>query len=472
MILDKNGFTANVTEAPSFNGEGTAASPYIINNEEMLVALRDAVNGGETFEGKYFKLTSDIALNGEWTAIGNGSRSSKTYTGNAFKGVFDGDNNTISGLTITSTTAADAAIGLFGVVDGGTVKNLNLTDVNVNVANSNLAGAAIGMMLNGATAERITVSGAVVGNDGVGGIVGRLVIDGTIANCTNNASVTSNYGGIGGIVGKAYYEDGSNTAVFASITNCTNKGTITAPMYVGGIAGLARANVSDCVNEGAIAGGTQTGGIVGQLMAAGTVSANENKAAVSGTNHVGGIIGDYSQSSSYTYNNVSIVNNTNRGELSAQQCAAILGCNNIDGFTAMTATGNVSYYHVEGLVLFGNPEDMVIDATNKFIVPVAQVGAETFYTFDEAAAAAAANAGSEIKLLANINGDITVPANVTLNGNGFAVSGGILAEGDITFAGVTKAADFDAKVTNTVVNIPAVIDWLSVTVLHSTSPVR
>ena len=438
---------------PAFDGEGTAASPYLIDSADKLATLRDEVNGGEAYEGVYFKLTSDIALSGEWTAIGTGSRSSKSYTGNAFKGVFDGDNNTISGLTITSTTGADAAIGLFGVVDGGTVKNLNL-EVNINVTNSNLAGAAIGMMLNGATAEAITVSGAVVGNDGVGGIVGRVIIDGTIANCINNASVTSSYGGIGGIVGKAYYEDGANKATFATVTGCTNKGTVTAPMYVGGIAGLARANVSGCVNEGAVVGGTQTGGIVGQLMAAGTVSGNENKAKVSGKSHVGGIIGDYSQSVSYTYNNVTIANNVNRGELAAtEQCAAILGCNNIDGFTAMTATGNQSFYFTEGLELFGNPEDMVIDATNKFVVPVAQVGEQTFYTLAEAAAAA--QAGSEIKLLADIEGDITVPAGVIFNGNGFAVSGAVTAAGEITFKNVTKVGNFGVQYVNTTVNIPA-----------------
>ena len=440
---------------PAFDGEGTAASPYLIDSADKLATLRDEVNGGEAYEGVYFKLTSDITLSGEWAPIGNGSRSSKVYTGNAFKGVFDGGDNTISGLTIASATGNDAAIGLFGVVDGGTVKNLNL-EVNINVPNNNLAGGAIGMMLNGATADNITVNGAIVGNDGVGGIAGRLVIDGTIANCTNNASVTSSYGGIGGIVGKAYYEDGANTATFASITNCTNKGTIKAPMYVGGIAGLARANVSGCVNEGAIVGGTQTGGIIGQLMAAGTVSGNENKAKVSGKSHVGGIIGDYSQSGSYTYNNVTIANNVNRGELAAtEQCAAILGCNNIDGFTAMTAAGNVSHYHADGLALFGNPEDMVIDATNKFIVPVAQVGTETYYTLAEAAAFA--QEGDEIVMLADetLAEALTLPAGITFNGNGKQITGTIVAAGDITFAGVTKAGDLDFAVGNTVVNIPA-----------------
>ena len=389
-----------------------------IKTEQELRSFASAVNGGESYEGRSVTLTDDITLTGEWTPIGNGSRNSKTYTGNSFKGIFDGGDYTISGLTITSTTADDAAIGLFGVVDGGTVKNLNLEDVSINVTNSDLAGAAIGMMLNGATADNITVSGAIVGNDGVGGIVGRLIIDGTISNCINNASVTSSYGGIGGIVGKAYYEDGANTSTFASVTECTNNGTVTAPMYIGGIAGLARANVTDCINEGAIVGGTQTGGIVGQLIAAGTVSGNENKAKVSGKNHLGGIIGDYSQSNAYTYYNVSIANNINRGELAAtEQCAAIMGCNNIDGFTAMTATGNVSYYYVEGLELFGNPEDMVIDETNEFIIEAAD-----FATFKTAV-----EAGINVKLTADITATGAVDgtdANIDLNDKTLTLSVG------------------------------------------------
>ena len=418
--LNTNGFTApNVKVEQPLAGEGTEAAPYLINDAADLENFRNKVNAGRDFAGQFVKLAADITLTAEWAPIGNGTRSSKSYAGNSFKGTFDGDNKTISGLKITSTTGEDAAIGLFGVVDGGTVKNLTLAGVNINVANSDLAGGAIGLMLNGATAENITVNGAVTGHDGVGGIVGRLVINGTIKGCTNNAGVTSAYGGIGGIVGKAYYEDGANTALFASIENCTNNGTVTAPMYVGGITGLARANVTGCVNNGAVVGGTQTGGIVGQLIAAGTVTGNENKAKITGKNHLGGIIGDYSQSSAYTYNNVAITSNINRGELAAtEQCAAIMGCNNIDGFTAMTATGNLSYYFVEGLELFGNPEDMVIDATNKFVLPIAKVGDNSYYTLAEAAAAA--KAGDEIVLLADVEeaGEVTLPEGVKLNGNG------------------------------------------------------
>ena len=449
-----DGVTAkNVTVEVSLAGEGTEASPYLISSVADLETLRNKVNAGNSYAGQFVKLAADLTLTEAWTPIGNGTRSSKSYSGNAFKGTFDGDNKTISGLKITSTTGNDAAIGLFGVVDGGTVKNLTLDNVDINVTNSNLAGGAIGLMLGGATAENITVNGAIVGYDGVGGIVGRLVINGTIKDCTNNASVTSSYGGIGGIVGKAYYEDSANTTIFASIDNCTNNGTVTAPMYVGGIVGLARANVTGCVNNGPVVGGTQTGGIIGQLIAAGTVSGNENKAKITGKNHLGGIIGDYSQSSAYTYNNVAITSNINRGELAAtEQCAAIMGCNNIDGFTAMTATGNLSYYFVEGLELFGNPEDMVIDATNKFMLPVAKIGDVEYDTLAEAVAAA--QAGDEIVLLGDVAEDATLPAGVKFNGNGKTV-GNLTAGGEITFTGVTKAVSFSVQNTNTTVNIVA-----------------
>ncbi|MBE6930538.1 MAG: hypothetical protein E7463_09685 [Ruminococcaceae bacterium] len=441
-------------------GSGTSLDPYLINNIADLEAFRDAVNGGNTYEGKYIKLTADITLTNEnWTPIGTGTRDSKSYTGYAFKGIFDGNNKIISGLTINSTTNKNAALGLFGVVDGGTVKNLKLDNVNINVSTSNLVGGAIGMMVNGATADDITVSGAVIGNDGVGGIVGRLIISGTITGCINNASVTSSYGGIGGIVGKAYYEDGANTSLFASIYRCTNNGTITAPMYVGGIVGLARANVIGCINNGPVVGGTQTGGIIGQLMAAGNVSDNENKARISGKNHLGGIIGDYSQSSDYTYYNVTIANNINRGELAAtEQCAAIMGCNNIDGFTAMTASGNVSYYNVGGLELFGNPEDMVIDSTNKFETvgtpsepadPVAFIDTDGdgvmdndedgYTTLQEAVNAAGGTENTTIVLLDDVNENVELPANVTLDKNGYEITG--VTGGTVIDSTVPPASD-------------------------------
>ena len=83
---------------------------------------------------------------------------------------------------------------------------------------------------------------------------------------------------------------------------------------------------------------------------------------------------------------------------------------------------------------------------------VAQVGDTTYATLAEAVAAA--QAGDEIVLLSDVAEDATLPAGVKFNGNGKAV-GSLIADGEITFTGVTKATSFGVQYTNTTVNIVA-----------------
>lgn len=167
-------------------------------------------------------LTTSINLaDKEWTPIGQGVRSSNDFTGTPFSGTFDGGNNEIKGLKITSVSQPDQAVGLFGVVAGGTVKDVILTSVEINVSaapggtstvSSELAGAVVGMLCEGGTVSGCTVGSEddnsnVIAGRGNGGIVGRLVKDGTIENCTNYADITGTAtgGNTGGIVGAAYY---------------------------------------------------------------------------------------------------------------------------------------------------------------------------------------------------------------------------------------------------------------------------
>ena len=81
---------------------------------------------------------------------------------------------------------------------------------------------------------------------------------------------------------------------------------------------------------------------------------------------------------------------------------------------------------------------------------VAKVGDTTYATLAEAVAAA--QAGDEIVLLGDVAEDATLPAGVKFNGNGKAV-GNLIAGGEITFTGVTKATSFGVQYTNTTVNI-------------------
>ena len=86
---------------------------------------------------------------------------------------------------------------------------------------------------------------------------------------------------------------------------------------------------------------------------------------------------------------------------------------------------------------------------------IAAIGENKYESLE--AAVDAALLGDEIVMLADVTLDAatTLPAGITFNGNGKQINGTIIAAGDITFAGVTKAGDLDFAVGNTVVNIPA-----------------
>ena len=43
-------------------GDGTEATPYLIENAEQLAYFAEQVNSGNTFEGKYIKVVDDIDL--------------------------------------------------------------------------------------------------------------------------------------------------------------------------------------------------------------------------------------------------------------------------------------------------------------------------------------------------------------------------------------------------------------------------
>ena len=138
-------------------------------------------------------LTADITLTDNWTPIGNDS--------NRYTGTFDGEGHTISGLQISST---GNNIGLFGYVNGDTVKKLNLEIANIF---GKFSVGGIAGYNNEGTIQGCMVSGSVSGSDWVGGIVGRNA--GTVKGCCfagSSSSVTAHTSNawVGGVVGCNY----------------------------------------------------------------------------------------------------------------------------------------------------------------------------------------------------------------------------------------------------------------------------
>ena len=322
------------------SGTGLQSDPYVIKTAEQLAAFRTSVNNGKTYAGQYIQLADNITLSGEWTPIGTGIRSGSSYTGDSkpFKGTFDGNKKTISGLAITANVSnVDTAIGLFGVVDGGTVRDVTLTDVSINVSNGECVGGAVGLMVNGSVVSGVEVSGTLTAVRGLGGIVGRMTVSGLVEDCVNNAKVegtSTSSGNVGGIVGAAYYTK-ANVEMY--IVNCQNHGAISNRcMGVGGIAGFSAANVWECTNDGSVSGnGTSIGGIVGEQQNAGSIADCQNSGTVtngstdtSGTGGygTGGIVGwiRYSgDASAYARKEVvEVTGSTNTGTVSSGSIGA------------------------------------------------------------------------------------------------------------------------------------------------------
>ena len=178
-------------------------------------------------------LTTNIDLTGEaWTPIGSES--------NPYTGTFDGQNHTISGMTLEN---AESYSGLFGNVTG-TVRDFTVTGSititgdetvsRVGGAVGSLGTASAGGTVSGVTSGvNITVS---AGNDHIGGVVGSMPENSspTVESCvyTGNITVTVEAGSVAGIVG--YIRTGT-------IQNCANQGGISINTggngSVGGILG-------------------------------------------------------------------------------------------------------------------------------------------------------------------------------------------------------------------------------------------
>ncbi|MBQ3182541.1 MAG: leucine-rich repeat protein [Clostridia bacterium] len=284
-------------------GDGTENNPYQVSTPQQLDAVRNNLSA-------YYVLTNDIDLNdwGNWEPIGVGdSMSGSASPSNAprsdyqpFTGNFDGGNYTIRNLKINDHKVSyiSDCYGLFSAVDGATIQNLILEDVNILIDKTTtdyvllweeylttysvIVGAVAGYSYD-STITNCDVTGNIsvihCSDASVGGIVGY----GNASECINRANVyvyadkDSRYEKdstvtCGGITGESYTVNGV-------INKNTNYGDIDVNAghfaYVGGISG-EYGKISDCVNFG---------NINGKVLKAGSHS------SFAGVCNVGGIVG-------------------------------------------------------------------------------------------------------------------------------------------------------------------------------------
>lgn len=253
-------FCLNPLYAQTYSGgTGTESDPFLISQASDLTALASAVNGGNTYQGKFFKVTSDIDLSGmNFTPIA--ATGSTTTT---FMGTFDGNGKTISNLTFLNTAAYSYSyFGLFGRISGATIKNLKLSNCSVTANGKTDVGGLCGSAVAYSSINNVSVQGNVRGQSLVGLVCGSISTS-TIEGCVSSGKVESSntYSAfyVGGICGEARSS--------STIKKCCNLASVTAK-NAGGICGSlsegnSYSNLYDCSNSGIVTGNS-AGGIVGR----------------------------------------------------------------------------------------------------------------------------------------------------------------------------------------------------------------
>ncbi len=273
-------------------GSGTEASPYQISSLQNLCWLSEG-DGGTTSETvrwqAHYELTQNIdaTATSSWNSgsgfspIGNGTT--------AFKGSFDGEDYTITGIFISSP--ADEYQGFFGYTE----TTADITDLilkNITVEGRRDVGGVVGW--NRGLLEDCSVTGTITGSeDNIGGVAGYNA-DGIIEECSFSGDVTGVVAG--GITGQ--------NKVGSRVLESSSSGTIEGQI-AGGLIGMNNGIVTDSWSSATVEGMfsgknyAYAGGLVGTLAsgdiqtsyATGEVTAQiSNTGSADGASYAGGLV--------------------------------------------------------------------------------------------------------------------------------------------------------------------------------------
>lgn len=310
-------------------GDGSENNPYQISTPAELQLFSDVVNNQKlgddlNYAEAYYILDNDIEFNSvadmekadekapsyAWVPIGQ----KDDDKGSEFKGHFDGNDKTITGLYVISAyhgmDDSRAFIGMFSKINNAEIKDLTLsnsyfysyngidslaavvgqaycstidnchTKDTYCYATSAEAAQILGHSISNVNISNCTASGKVESSNSqeIAGIAAS-VNDGTIENCINDAEIVNQYGtasGICGLLSDSAPETDNDAKIICvgktTVINCKNNGTISAPLA--GAAGISarissgnsEIELNKCENSGVIKGKTEIGGIAGSVI--------------------------------------------------------------------------------------------------------------------------------------------------------------------------------------------------------------
>lgn len=339
-------------------GGNSSARPLTVASAVELKMIADAVNAGNAYAGLYIQQSADISLAdyANWTPIGNAT--------NKFKGIYDGNNKSITNLTITSTVINT---GLFGVVEGTVEKNAEIRNLSL-YGSVTSTGAASGCFV-GRAYENVIISHCTnfatfnFSGGQSGGIVGICANDVTI-NQNRKENILVEYcinKSVSGVVGVKNDNGGVVGFSYGTVRYCAHEGNIKSTlMRMGGLVGANYALVERCYVSGTVTIENVTtaynsGGILGFGSQYSTLKDSYFCGDMSGLNEnrAGALVGQYSnQNSGQT--SIEIRNCYVAGTLPVN-AGFVVGNNNGYGWNNALANGKITgIYHLEGVGITKN----------------------------------------------------------------------------------------------------------------------
>lgn len=317
-------------------GSGTEADPYLIFNPMQLYSVRNFAG----YEGVVFKLMQNVDMT-QFLADNNPTQGWEPIGVQAspFKGVFYGENHTITGLFMNRTSNYN---GLFGYTDGALINNLTVEGSTL--TGGNYTGAVVGVAQS-SYLTNVTANVNVGGKSYTGGFVG-LSTQSTLTNCHHTGTVTATDSISGGFAGN----------FIGTLTTGSHHGNVTGKQQTGGFVGVASGTISDIVCEGTVSGTQFTGGFAGKNAAnVSNVTASGN---VTGTNYTGGFAGHTVNSTVTNYTLTGdIVGSQYTGGFAgynesdvntASHNGTVKGTTNTGGFAGYTKSSDIEGYDHDG----------------------------------------------------------------------------------------------------------------------------
>ena len=366
----------------------------IYNDATFLEFVNAVAGGNKTLNARLTQNAGTLSLSASTISAFNSIE--------GYKGTFDGNGKTLSGLTkplfddlqgvvknltLNSTINTTSTDRYWGIFAKRVIPSLEVDDVP-GLQNCTASGSIIW-----------TPSSAIESYMSLGGLVGDNK-GGTITGCTNNASVTfassgvthTNQPSVGGVVGRT--QKGGDLKTQGEISNCTNNGTVTVAAqfsqgaYIGGVLGYQvekAETMSGCTNHGLVkvtstfstSGALHLAGVVG--LAKGTVENCTNASdgvvtseacSVSSYLCQGGVVGRLN--GSYTYSsltNAGTVNVAALGGSTARLIGGVVGrCNEGATLDGVTNSGNINYTaeatndtYIGGVVAHNVQNDIILE---------------------------------------------------------------------------------------------------------------